>query len=329
MTKGEGIMADGRFRVLLTDRSWPDVSVEAEVLGAIGAEVVEPTDSSMEAFHAAAVGVDAILSCWRILPESVLELAPKCKIISVYGIGTDNVPMPAATKRGIPVTNVPDYCMDEVSDHALALLLAANRRVVEFANETRAGFWNSVAAGKLQRLRGKTLGLVGYGNIARRLAEKSPAFGLEVVAWGRSLDEGPLPDGRGRGTRDLHGMLGVADFVSLHVPLRTETTGLIGETELRAMQPHAWVINTARGGVIDEAAMLRALTEGWIAGLAADVLAEEPPAANHPFMALPNTILTPHVAYSTRDSLLELRRRASEHVAIALQGGTPPHVVNL
>jgi D-3-phosphoglycerate dehydrogenase len=198
---------------------------------------------------------------------------------------------------------------------------------VDFASETSVGSWVPAGGRDLPRLRGKTLGIVGYGNIGRRLAPKALAFGMRVLVTSRSLAPGALEMGV-TAVSGLNQLLAESDFVSLHLPATPQTKNLIDEPALRRMKANAWLINTSRGALVDEAALLRALDEGWIAGAALDVLATEPPPADYPLLRHPRVIATPHVAYASVEAVTELRRRAAEHVAHVLRGELPPHVVN-
>jgi D-3-phosphoglycerate dehydrogenase len=320
-------MTDSRFTVLVTDRAWPDLAVERAVLDPLGVRLIEPDGSDPAAMVALGPELDAVLTCWRTVPAELLDNAPKCRMVSRYGIGLDNIPVARATALGMVVTNVPDFCLDEVSDHAMALLLAAARRIVPFANETAAGTWAPSGGRELPRLRGKKLGIVGYGNIGRALGPKALAFGMRVLVFTPRLTPGPLDDGV-VAAGSLDELLRGSDFVSLHVPLTEATRGMIGEAALRAMKPTAWLINTSRGAIVDEPALIRALDEGWIAGAALDVLSAEPPPADHPLLGRPNAIVTPHVAFASAEAVVDLRRRAAEHVAMVLRGELPPHIVN-
>jgi D-3-phosphoglycerate dehydrogenase len=314
-------------RVLMTDRAWPDHLVEQAVLGPLGVSIVEPEGDDPAELIAFGPEVDAILTCWRTVPPELLEAAPRCRIVSRYGIGLDNIPVALATELGIVVTNVPDFCLDEVSDHAMALLLAAARGIVTFAIATASGTWAPSGGRDLPRLRGKTLGIVGYGNIGQRLAPKARAFDMQVIVHTPRLTPGPRDDGT-TATASLDELLRRCDYVSLHLPATDETRGLIGEAALRAMKPTAWLINTSRGALVDEPALVQALDEGWIAGAALDVLATEPPSPDNPLLGRPNVIVTPHIAFASAEAVVELRRRAAEHVAMVLRGERPPHVVN-
>jgi D-3-phosphoglycerate dehydrogenase / 2-oxoglutarate reductase len=315
-----------RARVLVTDYAWQSLDIERGILSEVGAELVV-AEAGDEALIEQARDVDAILTNWRRVPPEALDAAPRCVVVSRYGVGVDNIPVERATELGILVTNVPDFCLDEVSDHAMALLLACARRVVTFANSTAAGEWRLLELGRgLPRLRGQVLGLVGFGNIARALVPKARAFGLEVLAYTPRLQPGTL-DGV-ETTDDLGALLARSDYVSLHAPASPETRGLIGEAQLRQMKPTAYLINTSRGALVDEDALRRAVTEGWIAGAGLDVLSQEPPPAGHPLIAVDGIVVTPHAAFYSEASIAELQHKAARNVATVLRGEVPATVVN-
>jgi D-3-phosphoglycerate dehydrogenase len=316
-------------RVLVTDYAWPSLDIERAILGEVGAELVVAGSGDPGELIALAPGADAILTNWRRVPEEALDAATRCLVVARYGVGVDNIPVDRATKLGILVANVPDFCVEEVSDHALALLLACARRIVTFARSTRDGSWDLLGLGRgLPRLRGQRLGLVGFGQIARALVPKAQALGLEIAAYTPRLPRGRDEHSGVELTDDLAYLLSISDYVSLHAPATAETRGLIGEDALRAMQPGAYLINTSRGALIDEGALERALREGWIAGAALDVLAEEPPPPGHPLLALDNVIATPHAAFYSEQAIAELATKAARNVACVLRGDVPATVVN-
>jgi len=313
--------------VVITDHVFPSLEIEQELLGAIGATVVSLQARSEVDLLDAVTDADALLVCYAPVTDRVIRRMTRCRIIARYGIGVDNVDLGAATAKGIVVTNVPDYCVDEVSDHALALLLACARRIPALAGRVRSGRWDARDAAPMHRLRGQTLGLVGFGKIPRRLADKARALGLEVIAFDPYV-AGDEMEARGVQKTSLPGLLARSDFVSVHAPLAPETQGMIAEAELRAMKRSAYLINTARGPLVLESALLRALEEEWIAGAALDVLQHEPPAADHPLQRFANVILTPHVAFYSEESVQELQRKAAEEVVRALSGRPPRSPVN-
>ena len=316
-------------RVLVTDYAWPSLDIERAILDEADAELVVAQSGEPDELVALAADVDAILTNWRRLPAEALDASPRCLVVARYGVGLDNIPVEHATGLGILVANVPDFCVEEVSDHTLALLLACARRIVTFARSTSEGRWDLLGLGRgLPRLRGQRLGIVGYGNIARTLIPKARGLGLEVTAYTPRLAPGLDAETGAETTNDLAHLLATSDYVSLHAPANAGTKGLIGEAELRAMKPSAYLINTSRGALIDEAALRRALAEGWIAGAALDVLAQEPAPPDHPLLGLDNAIVTPHAAFYSEPAIAELATKAARNVATVLRGEVPATVVN-
>ena len=312
--------------VLVTDYAWPSLAIERGILAEADAKLLVTETGHEDEIVSMAPEADAILTNWKRVPVAALEAAPRCCIVARYGVGVDNIPVDRATELGILVANVPDFCTAEVSDHALALLLACARRIVPFDRSTHEGRWSLEIAPGLPRLSGQTLGLVGFGGIARALVPKVLALGLRVLAYTPRLQPGHV-----RGvdrTNNLQRVLAESDYVSLHAPATSETLGLIGEGELRAMKPTAYLINTSRGSLVDEDALARALNEGWIAGAALDVLASEPPPPDHPLLALENAIITPHAAFYSEAAIAELQRKAAWNVAMALRGEAPQTTIN-
>ena len=314
-------------RVLITDYAWPSLEIERDTLAQVNAELVVAETGEPDEIIRLAHDVDAILTCWKTVPARALDVATKCRIVSRYGIGLDNIPVDRATELGIPVTNVPDFCLDEVSDHTMALLLACARQIEPLSRKTRGGIWDRSTDSPVPRLRGQTLGLVGYGHIARALVPKALGFGLNIVAYTPRL----APDAVepwGEVATSLDELLEQSDYVSLHLPLTPETMHMIDEAALRRMKSTAYLINTSRGVLIDEDALLRAVSERWIAGAALDVLTVEPPEPDHPLLALENVIVTPHAAFHSETSIQELAYKASLHVVQALRGERPENIVN-
>lgn len=313
-----------RWRVLLTDRAWPDFSIERDVLKTVDAEIVEAPATDEATLAGLAADVDAIGTNWAQVTAKVIEQSPRCKIVSRFGIGLDNIAVETATQRGIPVTNVPDYCVVEVAEHTLALLLAAARNVGFFQLHTKRGEYNLAAAPPMRRLAGQTLGLVGLGRIGAAVAERARAFGLRVIAHTAS--------GKARDPQvpmvSLDELLRTSDFVSLHAPSTPETQDLIGPPQLELMKPTAWIINTSRGALLNPDALWTALQQKRIAGAALDVFKPEPPDLNLPLYRDERVIVTPHAAFVSEESVNELRHRAATNIAAALAGRRPENVVN-
>lgn len=313
-----------KFKVLLTDYAWRDLDIERRTLAEIDAELIVATEQDAESLARLAVPVDAIMTNWAKVPESVIAAAPKCRIVSRLGIGLDNIDVAAATRRGIVVTNIPDYCLIEVAEHALALLLSLSRKVAFYHHETKQGRYDLKAGPVLRRIEGQTLGIVGLGNIGRCLAAKAQALGLRVLATSRSRRE-PMP---GVEFVSLDELLAASDYVSLHTPLVPETRHMIGQAQLARMKPTAYLINTARGGLIDNAALAAALNAGKLAGAGLDVQDPEPPDLGQAPWNDPRVVVTPHAAFVSQESLEDLRSRTARQVADWLTGKRPENVVN-
>jgi len=312
------------FRVLVTDIAWPDLSIEKAILEPIGAELILAPRQDVASLLELARPVDAIMTNWAKVPAEVIGAASSCRIVSRLGIGLDNIDVAYCTAHKIPVTNVPDYCVIEVAEHALALLLAMSRKVVFYDRQAQQGVYQLQAGPPLRRIEGQTLGIVGFGNIGRRLAEKALGLHMRVLAASRSRRE-PLP---GVTFVELDQLLAESDYVSLHVPATPETKQLMNAERLARMKPSAYLINTARGAIIDEPALAAALERGQLAGAALDVQTQEPPDLAKPPFNDPRVIVTPHAAFVSEESLADLRRRVAEQVAARLTGKTPAHVVN-
>ena len=314
-------------KALITDYVWPDLETESEILRAAGVEPLAAPDASEETLAGLAADADVILFCFAKVTGRVLRAATKCVAACRYGIGVDNVDLAAATEAGIVVTNVPDYCIDEVGDHTLGMILALNRRFVPHDRSVKAGGWSAVALDQpMRRTRGATIGIVGFGRIGRSVAAKARAFGMKAVACDPALAPGQSADGVE--IAPLEEVLARADFVTVHVPLTPETEGMIGARELATMKPESIIVNCARGGIIDEAALARALADGHLAGAGLDVLGVAPPAHDHPLLGLENVILTPHTAFFSQASTIELERRTAEEAVRVLRGEMPENLVN-
>ncbi|MBM3945511.1 MAG: C-terminal binding protein, partial [SAR202 cluster bacterium] len=315
-------------KVLVTDYVWPSLDLECDMLTKAGLELVAAPDGNEQTLVSLAKDAVGILTCFAKVTGKVLESAKDLKVVGRYGVGVDNIDVPTATRLGIAVTYVPDYCVDEVSDHAIAMMLAWNRRIVLFDTATKGKGWGSVKLNMpIMRLRGKKLGVVGFGRIGRASAAKGAAFGMEVLAYDPVV---PAVQIAKQGARpvDLATLLKESDFVTLHVPLSPQTRGLVSTQQFAAMKPTAVIINTARGPLIDEAALLEALRQKRIAGAALDVLESDHPPKDHPFMSMDNVLITPHVAFYSREAMLELEERATGEVIRVLKGQMPQNLYN-
>ena len=314
-------------RILITDIAWPDYEIEKGVLSAVDGEIMLAGGGTPAEIIELAPRADAILTCWKDVPPEALDIAPNCKVVSRYGIGLDNIPIGRATELGMLVTNVPDFCLEEVSDHVMALLLSTARQLLPLARNPDRSGWTRETPRPIPRVRGQTLGLIGFGNIARALVPKALGFGLRVIAYTPRLRQSDAPEGV-EVTNDLAALLSDSDYVSIHCPLTEETAHIIDEAALAQMKSSALLINTSRGGVIDEEALIRALQDGRIGGAALDVTDPEPPSADNPLLALENVIVTPHAAFYSVEATAELARKAAANVVTVLQGGVPGTLVN-
>jgi D-3-phosphoglycerate dehydrogenase len=312
------------FRVLLTDYAWPNLDLERAGLQQANAELVVAEKTDPASLAALAKDCQAIMTNWAKVPESVIAASPDCRIVARLGIGLDNIDVAYCTSRKIPVTNVPDYCLIEVAEHALALLLAQARKVAYYHHATQSGIYQLQAGPKLRRLEGQTLGIVGLGNIGRKLAEKALGLGLKVIATSRSR-KNPLA---GVEFVELPDLLQRSDYISLHTPLTPETRHSFGAAQFAQMKPTAYLMNTARGGLIDHAALAAALNAGQLAGAALDVQDPEPPDLSQAPYNDPRVIVTPHAAFVSEESLANLRSRVAAQVATRLLGKIPENVVN-
>ncbi|MEU2541667.1 C-terminal binding protein [Streptomyces iakyrus] len=312
--------------VLLTDYAWPDDSVERSVIENAGHTLVtgpaEPSSAGAIEKLVAEHRPAGILTCWAPVSATAIGTSPDLRVVARLGVGLDNIAVDAATERGVWVTNVPDYCVEEVSDHAVGMVLAWTRGLAVFDREVRAGRWNPASA-RLRRLSTLTCGIVGFGRIGRATARRLGAFGCRILAH----DPHPPRDAPGVEMTGLEELLRRSDVVILHVPLTPATHHIIGSEQLALMRPGGLLVNVSRGGLVDTDAVIKALDSGHLDGAAFDVLETEPdvPAG---LSAQPGALLTPHVAFSSDASVIELRRRAAEEVVRILAGQTPAHPCN-
>lgn len=308
--------------IVLSDDKTLDETTKDEVFAGIDATLTALDDKTVEGVIDAVADADAIIvDASTPVPAAVFESDAELRVVGRAGIGVDNVDVDAAAKHGVTVVHVPDYCVDEVSTHALALLLAAVRNLPVYDRQTRSGGWDWQAGRPVHRLRGRTLGLVGFGKISRRLARKVDGFGLDVLAADPNVPAPAMTD-LGVEKVGFDDLLRQSDLVSIHAPLYEETERLFDAAAFETMNSDALLVNTARGGVVDEAALYDALVGGEIRGAALDVLTEEPPGES-PLFDLDRVIVTPHAAWYSEESRHELSRRVAEDVVRVLTGEPP------
>jgi D-3-phosphoglycerate dehydrogenase / 2-oxoglutarate reductase len=327
-----GIIMNEKFKVVrLNCKNRPLMPKEEEILkkAGIGIISISGDDITNENLDADAVMVEAAK-----LPADVIRKLSKCKIIARIGIGVDKIDINAATDKGIIVTNVPDFCKSELADHTMALILALARRLLQLDKGFREKDWGIRRMVNIQRLDGKIIGFVGFGRLAIAVAERAKAFGLKIFAYDPYVSEEAIKNHGGKKLDSLEKIFAQSDIVTLHLPLAPETFHLIGEDLLKKMKPTAILINTARGAIVDEPALVKALQEDWIAGAGLDVfenmdLFEEVPTKQYcPFFKFDNVIVTPHSAPVSVESIEEVTQRAAQEVVRALSGLKPKNIVN-
>lgn len=314
-----------KFRVLITDRAWPDCEVERKELALVDAEVIEaPPEADEQTLIQAATGVDAIATCWAPVTQSVITAAPNCKTIARLGIGLDNIDVKFATSLKIPVTNVPDYCIPEVADHTIALMLAHLRNVAFFHHQTKQGIYDLAAGPLPRRVSSLTMGVFGFGLTGRAVAQRAQAFGMNVIATNSSGND----YGTGTTMVSFPELLKQSDAISIHAPLSDSTHHQFDANAFSQMKPNALLINTSRGALIDFAALKSAIQNNTISGAALDVFDPEPPQLSDPFFSDERVIATPHAAFISKESLDELRQQAARQIAEILAGKQTTNVVN-
>jgi len=316
------------YKIIVTDDRFGSYEEEKVVLSPLGAEIEVMNLQNQEEAAAVLKDADGILVNLFPLSAQLIGSLDKCRIISRYGVGYDNVDVRAATKAGIHVARVPDYATEDVSDHAAALLLACVRKLSYRDRRVREGGWDLNKEQTSQRVRGKVLGLIGFGRIGTALHRKLSGFCLaEVLVCDPYIDPAQIRQA-GAVPATLERLLTESDYVSVHAPLSGETRGLIGKDELALMKSSAILINTARGPLIDEAALTAALSSGLLHYAGLDVFHSEPLAVDNPLMKLDNVILSDHAGWYSEESKAELKTRAAENIAAVLRGGRPVYPVN-
>ncbi|HUG60619.1 MAG TPA: C-terminal binding protein, partial [Methylomirabilota bacterium] len=307
------------FKVVITDFDYGDNDIERAILEPIGAEVVGLQARSEDDLVGPAADCDAIMNQYARVGARTIAAMRKCKVIARYGVGVDIVDVDAATARDILVTNVRDYCTEEVADHAIALWLTLARRVLEYDRATHEGIWRWQSGAPIHRIRGRVMGIVSFGRIGQAIAERARPFGVDLVVYDPYVDEATV---RAAGARrvDKAELLANSDILVLQVPMTPETKHFLGPAEFAAVKPGALVINTGRGPTIDNRALYDAIVSGRVAGAGLDDPEEEPAKrarwspGDNPLFSLPNVIVTPHAAYYSEESIRAAREIAASEV---------------
>jgi D-3-phosphoglycerate dehydrogenase len=315
-----------RFLVIHTDPLHTDFSHELGELGALDVEFRPLQVRTEDEVAAACADADALLVTYATVGRKALAAMPRLKIVVRTGVGYDSLDVQAATERRVMVANVPDYCVSDLAEHTMALLLAWWRRIVELDRQVRTEGWGRPIK-PVYRLEGKTLGILGMGRMGQAVAVRARGFGVTLLGCDPQVPRHAF-DALGVKPVALEELLRVSDIVTIHSLLNAETRWSICERTLRLMKPTAVIVNTARGGTVKTEDLVLAIRQGWIAGAALDVVEPEPLPLDHPIRSLPRVLLTPHAAWYSEESEPELRRRAARTVAQALRGERPPTLLN-
>ena len=314
--------------ILVTDFDFPDLSIERDHLSNADVEIAEfQAETEAEVIEAVKdVRPDALLNQYAPITREVFEAGPEIQAVGRYGIGVDTIDLEAATDHDVVALNVPDYCLDEVPTHTMALILSVERRTAQFTAEIESRTWDWTNGRPIYRLRGRTLGLAGFGKLPKEVAKKAEPFGLEPIAYDPYIEEAEMAE-HGVEKVSLEELLDRSDIISVHTPLTDETQEMFDEEAFAAMGDDAIIVNTSRGPTIDVDALYDALSDGELRGAGLDVMPEEPP-EDHPLFDLEETVLTPHVAWYSEESIVDMRSTIAGDVVSVLENETPTNPVN-
>jgi len=310
-------------KVLITDFAWPDLTIEQQIFDNAGLQIVQPSGDSKEDLIQAAKDVSGILTNWKTVDKEVMASSKKLQIVSRTGIGLDNIDLNYCAENNIVVTNVPDYCVDEVAQHALGMILAMARGITFQHHQCKGGLYKLDSGNPIRRIVGQKVGLIGTGNTARRLAEICNGVGLEVLTFSRSGKTLP-----GCQAVEWDHLLAESDFVSLHIPATEQTHKIMDQEAFSKMKKGAYLVNIARGALVDQAALLQAIQSDHLAGAGLDVQDPEPADLSEPLFQHPQVVVTPHAAFWSDEALFDLRTRSATQVADQLTGKTPENIVS-
>lgn len=323
----QGINVARQFVVAISDSPFENGDKEEAILGKIGAEVQQFHCTNESEVIDAARNAHLIMCDASPITRNVIHSLSKLVGVVEYGIGYDNIDVTAATENGVLVCNVPDFMTSEVADHAVALILALTRKLDRISRSTRDGKWNWREFRPVSSLEGKTVGIIGFGNIGRQVAERMRSFGTDVMAYDPYVSR-ESKEKLGARSSNLNELLEASDIISIHVPLNKETRQLIGRKELAKLKESVILVNTSRGSVLDQEALVESIRKGSIAAAGLDVLAKEPPSASDPILGFENVIVTPHIGWYSEQSSARLQENAALEAERILTGNPPKHPVN-
>lgn len=315
------------YLVAVTDSGFPDLEQEKNILQPLGFAFAEGQCRTASEVAALCRYADAVLTQWAPVTAEAIESFEKCRVIVRYGIGVDNVDLEAAKRKNIPVVNIPDYAIQEVADHTLSLMLAIVRKIPQVVQRVRDGIWEISPCRPIVGLQDKTIGLAGFGNIAKAVLKRAVSFGLKAIAYDPYVDESAMAEW-GVEKVDWETLLARSDFLSVHMPLTPTTKRMLNEEAFGKMKPTSYLVNTSRGGTVDTEALIDALRDGKIAGAAVDVLEQEPIAPDSPLLKMDNCLVTSHCAWYSESSLLRLQEYAALEIKRLFSGERLLHVVN-
>ncbi|WP_299792967.1 C-terminal binding protein [uncultured Marivita sp.] len=322
-----------RPKVVITDYDFGDVAIETEILEAAGAEVIALQAKNQADLFDIAPHCAAMMNQYARIGKETITRMQRCEVIARYGVGVDIVDVDAATERGILVTNVQDYCTEEVADHAISLWLTLARKLPDYDRATHDGIWRWQSGQPVYRLRGRTMGVVSFGKIGQAIALRAQAFGVKVIAYDPFLPAN-IAASFGAELVSKADLLARSDYILMQAPMTPETRHFLSDAEFAAIKPGAILVNTGRGPTVDNKALYRALTEGHLAAAGLDDPEEEPAKranwspADNPIFTLPNVLITPHAAYYSEESIRAARVTAATQVAKVLTGQAPDYTVN-
>ena len=314
------------LKLLISDVAWPDTTIEQQLCDEAGVELVVATDSSEESLKRLAIDCDGIITCWAEITAAVIAASDgKCKVVSRMGIGLDNIDVTYCTRQGIPVTNVPDYCLQEVAEHTIACIYSLGRHINTYNLDSQAKKYEREVTPPLRRLKGQTIGIIGLGNIGKRVVTLANALGFRVLGSRQDMTKTVA----GVELVPLADLISQSDFVTLHLPLTDTNHHMISTEQFQQMKSTAYLVNTARGGLVDHYALAAALEAGELAGAALDVQDPEPPDLSSAPYNDPRVIVTPHAAFISVESLIELRQSSVRNALDILLNGQSDKIVNL